>query len=858
MKEKFFILVFFISGLMAISVAQNIPDQMSEDPLLTDTLDAGAEIPVITLSPDQIEGDGDSYDISSLLQGSRDIYVSTAGYTFGAARYRIRGYDSENTLVMINGIPVNDPETGRAFYSTWGGLNDATRMSVAHHGIGVSREAFGGIGGATNIITRASQYSPTTRITYSNANRSYTHRAMFLHATGLQDNGWALTLSGSKRSASEGYVKGTFYDAYAYFVSAEKRITHNHSLGVVAFGSPSRTGRPGVATQEVYDLTGDNFYNPNWGFQNGEVRNSRVNNYHTPYLILSHYWNPGSDTEITTSASYTFGRGGSTALNWYDSHASYDDTNFTLAGDPRPDYYRWLPSFHKNDPHMFDYLTDLWQHDANFRQLNWDWLYNANSKNLFAVQNANNTPGNTVTGFRSKYIIEERRTDRNQFILKSNVTHKLSPLHTLSGGFHVSRAKTHQFKVMEDLLGGDWWLDIDQFAERDFADQTMSQNDLQNTNRLIKEGDRFGYDFTGNINNYDVFAQSEWVLPRWDFYVGANVSITSFWRTGHMQNARFPENSLGDSDKQQFTNFGIKGGTTYKLTGRHYFTGNAAYMTRAPFFRNAYVSSRVRDHVIDNLDSESIVSGDLSYFIRSPRFKSRLSVFYTDFKDQTWSRSFYHEDFRTFVNYIMTGVNTRHLGVELGIDMEITSSISASLAAGTGDYFYNSRPNVTIARDNDFEVIADQRLVYLKNYKIGGITHTAASVGLRYDSPRYWFAGINGNYFDNLYIDVNPDRRTADAVKHLITNDPQWEQVLSQEKLDPGYTLDMYAGKSWRIRYNYFLNLNVSVSNLLDTKDFSIGGFEQLRYDAEDPGKFASKYFYLYGRTFFVNLGFRF
>ena len=816
------------------------------------------DIPVITLSTEDIEGDADAYDISSLLQGSRDIYVSTAGFTFGSARYRIRGYDAENTLVMINGIPVNDPETGRAFFSTWGGLNDATRMTVGHSGIGVAREHFALIGGATNIVTRASEYSPTTRITYSNANRSYVHRAMFTHATGLQDNGWALTISGSRRSAEEGYVRGTFYDAWAYFLSAERRLGERHSVGLTAFGAPSRTGRPGVATQEVYDLAGDNFYNPNWGFQDGEVRNSRVNHYHTPHLILSHYWDPAPRTEITTSLSYAFGRGGSTALNWYDSHASYDDPDFHLAGDPRPDYYRWLPSYHTHDPETFGYLTNLWQTDERFRQINWDWLYNANRKNLFAVANADGIPGNTVAGLRSKYIVEERRTDRNQLQFNTNLIHAFNETTTLSGGLNVSLAKTHQFKVMEDLLGGEWWLDIDQFAERDFADDQMAQNDLRNPNRLIRPGDRFGYDFTGNINQYSLFVQNEWVLPRWDFFAAATVSRTSFWRTGHMQNARFPDNSFGDSEKQHFTNFGLKGGATFKMTGRHYFTANAAYMTRAPFFRNAYVSSRVRDHVIDNLESETILSADVSYFIRSPRIKSRLTLFYTDFKDQTWSRSFYHEEFRTFVNYIMTGVDTRHMGVELGIDFQISSTLSSYLVAGTGDYFYNSRPTVTIARDNDFEVISDRRTVYLKNYKVGGMTHSAASAGLRYDSPRYWFAGLNGNIFGDIYIDINPDRRTSEAVQHLVSSDPQWEQLLGQEKMGHGITFDLFAGKSWRIRYDYFLNLNVSVSNLLNAKDLRIGGFEQLRYDSHDPEKFASRYFYLYGRTYFINLAFRF
>jgi hypothetical protein len=873
-ERKIFYTVFCIFLIYFQVDAQNTPAFEQLQPLTADTLSPQAamssaitgsdtlqmapDIPVITLSASDIDGDAGSHDISSLLQGSRDIYVSTAGYTFGNARYRIRGYDSENTLVMINGIPVNDPETGRAFYSTWGGLNDATRMSVSHNGIGISREGFSPIGGGTNIVTRASEYSPSTQITYSNANRSYVHRAMFTHATGIQDNGWALTVSGSRRSADEGYVKGTFYDAWAYFASAEKRLSAKHSIGLIAFGSPSRTGRPGVATQEAYDLTGDNFYNPNWGFQDGEVRNSRVNNYHTPYLILSHYWKPKPETEVTSNISYTFGKGGSTALNWYDSHASYDDWNFNLAGDPRPDYYRWMPSFHKNDPNMFPYLTDLWENNDNFRQLNWDWLYNANSKNLFAVQNANNTPGNTVTGLRSKYIIEERRNDRSQLFFNTNLVHFVKPTHIVSGGINVSLAKMHQFKVMSDLLGGDWWLDIDQFAERDFADQNMTQNDLRNTNRLIREGDSFGYDFTGNINNFSAFAQSEWILPRWDFFASANVSQTTFWRTGHMQNARFPDNSYGDSEKQHFTNFGLKGGSTFKLTGRHYFTANAAIITRAPFFRDAYVSSRVRDHVIENLSSETIMSGDISYLIRSPRFKSRISLFYTDFLDQTWSRSFYHEDFRTFVNYIMTDVDTRHMGVEFGADIELSSTLSTYLVAGTGNYFHTSRPNVTIARDNDFEVIADKRTVYLKNYKIGGMTHTAASAGIRYNSPRYWFIGLNGNFFGDVFIDINPDRRTAEALQNLIETDPQWEQILNQEKMPSGYTFDIFAGKSWRISYSKYINLNVSVNNLLDVTNFSIGGFEQLRYDAHSPEKFASKYFYMYGRTYFINLAFRF
>ena len=826
----------------------------------TDTLPIPQQImdlPTISLSVEDVDGDSPSQDISSLLQGSRDIFVNTAGFTFGSARFRMRGYDSENFLTTLNGVPMNDPETGRVFFGTWGGLNNVTRFTDGHNTLGVSQYGFGGLGGATNIEMRASRFGPNIQTTYSMANRSYTHRAMFTYSTGLKDGKWALVMSGSRRYAGEGYVRGTFYDAWSYFISAERVLNPKHSIGIVGFGAPSISGRPGVAVQEVYDLVGDNFYNPNWGYQNGEVRNSRVNNFHTPTVIFSHYWKPSFNTEINTSAAYMHGRGGSTALNWYHSQVNYGDLMESFyAGDPRPDYYRRLPSFYGNDPNRQAILADRWRNDPSVSQLNWDWLYNANYNNLFAVNNANGT-NETLVGNRSKYIVEERRNDRKQFLLSNHFNHRPNPRNKITGGFNISSAKFNQFKTIVDLLGGEFWLDIDQFAERDFEDPNQSQNDLSTFNRTVVEGDRFGYDFTGNVNKYDAFLQSEWILPRWDFYIGATASQTTFWRTGHMQNGRFPDNSLGEGEKHNFTDFGAKGGITWKITGRHYLTANGMYQTRAPFFRDAYISSRVRDGVIEGLQSETMFAGDFSYIIRSPNIKSRITAYYTEFKDQTWSRSFYHEGYRAFVNYIMTGVDTKHMGIEVGMDINLSSTLSSYIAFGTGEHIYNSRPNVTIVRDNDQEMIADGETVFLQNYKIGGMTHTAGSVGLRYNSPKFWFVGVNGNYFADIYVDINPDRRTAKAVENLVPSDPQWNQVLGQEKLPSGFTFDIFAGYSYRTSRRHFINFNFSVNNIFNIKDFSIGGFENLRYDSHDPDRFANRYFYMYGRTFFLNISYR-
>ncbi len=223
-----------------------------------------------------------------MLQSSEDIFENTAGYTFGQARFKIRGYDNQNTTVL---------------------MNDATRNKVSSSGLSFSDYTYGGLGGVTNIITRASEFRTGSSVSYALANKNYRNRVMVTHSTGMMDNGWAFTFSASTRWAQQGYVKGTFYEAYAYFLAAEKKINENHSLNLTVFGAPTRSGKAGVSTLETYELSGDHYYNANWGYQNGVVRNARVGNYHQPRAILSHYWNIAEGMKLTTSVSYMFGRG---------------------------------------------------------------------------------------------------------------------------------------------------------------------------------------------------------------------------------------------------------------------------------------------------------------------------------------------------------------------------------------------------------------------------------------------------------------------------------------------------------------------------------------------------------------------
>jgi len=803
-------------------------------------------IPHIIVLASEFEDDGQDQGISGLLQSSRDIFVSTSGYVFGQTRFRIRGYDSENTTVTINGVPLNDMETGRPYWSSWGGLNDATRNKEIETGIAASPYGFGGVGGNTNMLTRASSFSKGMKFTYSMTNRSYRNRLMFLGSTGMMENGWAFTASASRRWAQEGYVEGTFYDAWSYFLSAEKKINKQHSIGLVGYGSPNKRGKNGISVQEANDLTGSNYYNPYWGYQNGEKRNSRVSNYHQPMIILTHYWTPDSKTTINSSVYYSFGRGGSTALDWYD------------AADPRPDYYRNLPSWEDD----YNGLTqqdriDLWANDETFSQLDFDQFYFENRKNLYTVEDVNGVEGQTYTGMLSNFIIEDRRNDKSQYGAKVDFKRELNNHVTLSGGVNLSWYKGNQYKVVEDLMGGDFYLNVDKYAERDFGDGMIAQNDIDTPNRVIKEGDRFGYDYTGNINKYELFLQSEFTYNKVDFYFAGKLSFDEFWRTGHMRNGKFPTESYGDSEKQQFTNYGIKGGLTYKINGRNFILVNTAYLTRAPFFRSAYVSARTRDHVVNGLTTEKIMSGDINYVYRAPYVKARATLYYTKFKDGLYSRSFYHDVLRSFVNYNMTGVDKLNYGLELGIEGKVSQTITLYGVLAAGENIYDSNPVATITVDNNAAEISN-RVAYLEGYHAGRGPQTATSVGIKYRSPKYIFLSFNVNYYDRLYIGINPDRRTAEAVSNYAPTYDEKDVVLAQEQFDASYTLDASIGKSWRIDYKYYISLNFSVNNILDNQDFAFGGYEQYRYDPMEIDKFPPKYFYLYGRQFYLNINFRF
>jgi len=207
----------------------------------------------------------------------------------------------------------------------------------------------------------------------------------------------------------------------------------------------------------------------------------------------------------------------------------------------------------------------------------------------------------------------------------------------------------------------------------------------------------------------------------------------------------------------------------------------------------------------------------------------------------------------------MRGIDKVHKGVEVGAEIKLSTTLTLNTAASLGAYQYTSRPLATVTQDNLGTILQQDQVVYLKNFFVPNTPQTAAMLGIRYASPTYWFAGAEVSYFDHIYIDFAPGKRTAEALQGLELNDPRRDALIHQEKVPSAMLLNANIGKSWRLK-SYFINLNFQVTNVLDKTDFKTGGFEQARYSITEQtsDKFPPKYFYQFGRTYYLILGLRF
>ncbi|WP_203256277.1 TonB-dependent receptor [Hyunsoonleella ulvae] len=820
----------------------------------------------ITLSDDELDNDALGADnITGLLASSLDVFQRTAAFEFSQSFFRLRGLDSENGTILINGISMNKLFNGRPQWSNWGGLNDVMRNQELTTGLAPSDYNFGGVLGTTNINVRASRARAGGRLTYSSSNRSYTNRLMATYASGLLKNNWAYTISIGRRWGNEGYQDATLYDANSIFLSVEKKLNEKHSVGFTGIYAPNRRGKSSPNTQEVFNIKGIR-YNEYWGWQDGKKRNSRIKEVEEPIFMLHHYWNVSPKTKLNTNAAYQFGKLGNSRL---DNNGT-DLVNGVPEGggaNPSAAYYQNLPSyFERNFPNDLQFAFLALKEFQNDGQVDWNTFYEANILN-------------TQNGGNARYALYEDRVDDTQLTFNSILNSEINDHIILNAGLSAQFLKSENFAEVLDLLGAETYLDVDQFAD----DTNDAQNDLQNPNRLVSVGDKFKYNYNLFANVFSGFAQAQFRYNKVDVFMSGSVTSTQYQREGLYQNGAFPDNSLGKGEQLHFTGFGAKAGVTYKISGKHLLNFNGGYVARAPSLRNTYSNSRENHNVVPNITEEKILSADASYVFRSPIIKGKLTGYYTKIRDANEISFFFADgiggDNVAFIQEILQGIDKQHIGVELGLEAQVTPTIKLKGVASVGQFTYANNPNLFLTTEADDESIAagfvngfkDFGQSNLKNYKIAAGPHRAYAVGFEYRDPDFWWFGATANIFTNTYIDVSPLTRSLNFTTDFDGNvfndydEALARELLKQERFDDYMVVNLVGGKSWKIGSDY-ISVFASVNNVLD-EVFRTGGFEQgrnanfrqLRDDqALDTPVFGSKYWYGRGATYFLNVNYRF
>lgn len=829
---------------------------------------------LISLQESDLSDDNStSENISGLLQSSRDAFLQAAAFNWGQARFRVRGLDSENASMLVNGLVMNKIYDGRPQWNNWGGLNNVLRNQEFTVGSAISPYTFGGILGTQAISTRASMYRKGSQLTFSGSNTNYNYRAMASYASGMSSSGWAFTVAAGKRYAKNAYFDGTNYNAESFFISVEKKLSARHALNFTGFYTPNERAKNSPNTNEVIGLTNEK-YNSYWGWQNGEKRNARVKTVAEPVVMLNHYFKINDKTQLNSAVAYQFGR------------ISNSNIDYQNANSPDPTYYRKLPSYYTSlyRPDQGEYSGEYSPNNEEAEkskaaflqnpQIDWQAMYRANQKATI------NTNGQ-ITGYepaQSHYVLYEDRLQDQLFTANSVLYSRFSDNVTFNGGATFRKLQSHNFQYLTDLLGGTYFEDIDAFYTGNQA-----QSDLQNPNRKVRVGETYGYNYNLNAIVFDAFTQFRFDYKKVDFYLAQTFSSTKYQREGLYQNGLYPTTSLGKSKAVQFENFGFKAGFTYKISGKQWVFVNGSHQTKAPTLRNTFSNARLNNSIVDNIKNETLSNGELSYVFHSPKLKARMTAYYSEIKEATQISFFYAEGIfekgfsynntDAFVGQRLTGVNKKNRGVEFSFEYQITPTFKTVLAANYGQYLYNSNPNVQLTNDAKASVsntnpVFDFGTAILKNYKIAGTPQQAYSLGFEYRDPHYWWVGANINYLNEMYIDVAPIARTSVFFRNPATGfnfpeatEERARELLRQEKLPGVELLNLSAGKSWRLKTKY-IGLFASVNNVLDVK-YKTGGFEQsrnvnfreLNQDVSSgTPSFGPKYYYGFGRTYFVNM----
>lgn len=453
----------------------------------------------------------------------------------------------------------------------------------------------------------------------------------------------------------------------------------------------------------------------------------------------------------------------------------------------------------------------------------------------------------------SESIMRSSNNNHNWYGIISTVTKEMGDLEILVG-VDGRYYKGEHYRDVIDLLGGEF-----------FVDQGV---DVNNLNKVAKNGDVIDYYNDGLVAWAGLFGQAEYKIGDLSSFVSLSISDKSYKRVDYFNyftddkiaaiNAdpslqQYYINELGQStyneamkgqetDWANFFGYMVKGGANYNLTDNHNVFFNTGYFERQPDFDAVYLN--YINLLNEDAVNEKVFSFELGYGYRSSIISANLNAYYTKWGDKTFTQSFSEVDQDTgdrqyYIANIL-GVDAQHMGVELDFVAKPISKLEVSGFVSLGDWrWLNDIEDVGVFDENQNQVGTVD--LYVKDIKVGDAAQTTAALGLDYELLKGLKFGADWNYYDNIYADFDILGRGS---KEGDTNPDSWEL--------PAYNL-----VDVNLRYNFEVSdlnasLYLNVNNLLDTEYIS---------DANDGGDHSwqtATVYYGWGRSWSVGLKIRF
>lgn len=802
---------YFISCFMCMSVAKSFGQIENADAL-----------------PKQFDGMGESslYWTPNLLQSSNGGLHDMAKYHGFALNWVPRGLLS-NKGNLMNGIDWRTNLNGWDPNFSYAGLYGGFKTLEVNTSYGMNSFGLSGVSGNSFMSSNASLFTKTKSISSSLSNATTMQEIKLQWHTGLVKKRYWINVEAILQKTPLGYLANGLKNRQGILLSIEKSITSHQQLGFSFWWSPVKQGKRAPTVQEVYSLTKNTLYNPSWGWLDGQPFYANTKKSNAPVMSLHYDIRNKKDNLIQFNLGVVLGTQSTTQLDW------------SKTSDPRPDYYKYLPSYTIDDQ-LKKNLLNWYAIHPEFFQIQFDQL---KAKNLAATNGA------------AKYIINEQIQQLQLLRFSAVSNHTINATSKWHLGLSFNSDQIGYSNQVANLLGGKYYLNYNSWVNDDGL-ATAFQNDLQFPDRKIKQGESWGAHYILTNQKMSAWTALNGATAVFEWGLGMQMGVDQFQRNGMNQNGLFPNLSKGLSEKAIFPYYQYQAYLRYKFNGRWYLTTRFFQEWEAPDASELYTDPA--NHSIHNPFLLPLIhlGTEIKLQFMGSNIKASAIYFAQSNQNERQYKLFYHDYFNAFVRASVGQMETMHQGIETYLETNWTSPVQLSIGNSYGTYSINNEPIYEIRLSDNLYKVQSGKLV-LKNFPATSNPQLVQAFTINYQptySLRFSYTTL---YASRRAISHDLFRR-SDWVKDNSPTSASWEALRRPVWAPNQLVSNLFISKNFQIAsHNKKINLRLtsSIRNLLNATIPSLI-FEQSRYDYKNFSlqKFPAKYIYDLGRTYTIGL----